>query len=399
VHPTFSASNSLRDLLEQLDGLPLCIELAAARTAILSPAEISARLTDRFRLLRPIGPGPTLEQSIAASWALLTPSQQRLLAQLAAFEESFTLSAAEALAAEEDRWLGDELQALIQTNLLRSVINDVTGEMRFSFLNSIRDFVRQRQPASDELFARLDEHLLQHTDTLTLAYTEDGDFDAIEQLALERSNLRAAFVRAQSRTSADALRAGLALAVLAPLQGDHARAVQQLHPGLAQRSEAPASQQHHWQWRGRLAAARLMINSGQLDATERELQMIPVDAPPNVRAMTEVIYSRLRTVRGDLGAASSSMREVIEALRRQGAFVWATRLNVLLSVIDLLMARRGTPGDSVARIQEIIASLQGAVHTITHPRIKRIAQSHLANALHMNYHTDLAQAALRALLA
>ncbi|MBP6777539.1 MAG: tetratricopeptide repeat protein [Piscinibacter sp.] len=118
---------AVADIVRLLDGLPLAIELAAARIRVLSPAQIVARLQDRFRLLagaRGVAARQaTLEAAIDWSWNLLAPWEQAALAQCSVFDGGFTLEAAEALldlsAWPEAGPAIDTVQALVDKSLLR----------------------------------------------------------------------------------------------------------------------------------------------------------------------------------------------------------------------------------------------------------------------------------------
>jgi predicted ATPase/Tfp pilus assembly protein PilF len=118
---------AVADIVRLLDGLPLAIELAAARIRVLSPAQIVARLQDRFRLLAgargAAARQATLEAAIDWSWNLLAPWEQAALAQCSVFDGGFTLEAAEALL-DLSAWPGagpaiDAVQALVDKSLLR----------------------------------------------------------------------------------------------------------------------------------------------------------------------------------------------------------------------------------------------------------------------------------------
>jgi predicted ATPase len=146
VRPGFTTHDgTLAELVRRLDGLPLAIELAAARTRLLSPEGILRRLEDRFALLTG-GPRDTplrqrtLVNAIEWSYELLADEAQTLLTRLSCFAGGFDLEAAEAVC---DATL-DQLETLVENSLLR-----VDGE-RFSLLESIREY------ASDRLQARGD---------------------------------------------------------------------------------------------------------------------------------------------------------------------------------------------------------------------------------------------------
>jgi predicted ATPase len=117
----------VREIVRLLDGLPLAIELAAARLAVLSPAQLLERLRDRFRLLTGHTSAEsrqaTLKAAIDWSWNLLAPWEQGALAQCSVFQGGFNLDAAEAIL-ELWRWPEappaiDVVQALLDKSLLR----------------------------------------------------------------------------------------------------------------------------------------------------------------------------------------------------------------------------------------------------------------------------------------
>jgi len=111
-------------LLRLLEGIPLAIELAAARAGLMLPSQMVERMADRFRLLRGRGRAgrqATLRATIEWSWGLLDPAEQAALAQLSVFEGGITLDAAEAVLAlpRDDRFEEEVVEALIDKSLLR----------------------------------------------------------------------------------------------------------------------------------------------------------------------------------------------------------------------------------------------------------------------------------------
>jgi predicted ATPase/class 3 adenylate cyclase len=132
-------------LCARLDGLPLAIELAAARVAVLSEHEILARLRDRFALLRgnrsDADPRQrTLRATLDWSHALLGAEEQTLLATLSIFVGGCVLDGVEAVAGGE---VVDNLGALVDANLLNRVVDD-EGESRYSMFETIHEYARER---------------------------------------------------------------------------------------------------------------------------------------------------------------------------------------------------------------------------------------------------------------
>ncbi|MDX6199083.1 MAG: hypothetical protein QOJ79_2234 [Actinomycetota bacterium] len=151
---------NIAELCRRLDGLPLAIELAAARLRVMSLPEIAASVDNRFRLLtgnaRGILPQQrTLEASIAWSHDLLGPAAQRLLWQLAVFAGDFTAEASDAVGGDSE-----VLGQLVDRSLVQVV---EVEPRRFRLLESVRDFARARlldAGEGDEVRSRHAQHYL-----------------------------------------------------------------------------------------------------------------------------------------------------------------------------------------------------------------------------------------------
>jgi predicted ATPase/class 3 adenylate cyclase len=140
---------TIREICVRLDGLPLAIELAAARTAVLSPADLLARLEDRFRLLTGGRRGKrnrqrTLEETIAWSYDLLEPDEQTLLRQLAVFPAAFDLARAAAVAGTNDETSVLDLLESLAAKSLVQVERAPDGGARYRLLETIREYAQAR---------------------------------------------------------------------------------------------------------------------------------------------------------------------------------------------------------------------------------------------------------------
>jgi len=138
------ADNTIASLCRRLDNLPLAVELAAARTAVLSPRQILERLSRRLDLLRGSRDAEARQRTLRATieWShdLLSPEEQRLFARLSIFAGGCTLHAAEEVCDAEL----DTLQSLVDKSLLRHT------EERFWMLETIREFAAERVEESGE---------------------------------------------------------------------------------------------------------------------------------------------------------------------------------------------------------------------------------------------------------
>ncbi|MBP2188816.1 AfsR/SARP family transcriptional regulator [Nocardia goodfellowii] len=148
-------------LCRTLDGLPLAIELAAARVRTMSVEEISARLTDRFALLRSGDRSSperhrTLHAVIDWSWNLLEAEQQLALRRLCRFPAGFTLSAAAGVAGDIDD-VATAVDGLVNQSLL-TVLEDERLGTRYRMLETVREYGEEqlaRAGESDQVMARM----------------------------------------------------------------------------------------------------------------------------------------------------------------------------------------------------------------------------------------------------
>ncbi|MEV6659278.1 AfsR/SARP family transcriptional regulator [Nocardia fluminea] len=145
-------SGTVARLCRTLDGLPLAIELAAARVRTMSVAEIETRLEHRFALLRSGDRSAphrhrTLHAVIAWSWNLLDPDQQVTLRRLSRFAAGFTLSAAEIVAAGPD--VAGAVDGLVGQSLLTVLDDPDGGGIRYRMLETVREFGAEQFAAVD----------------------------------------------------------------------------------------------------------------------------------------------------------------------------------------------------------------------------------------------------------
>ena len=209
---------TIAQICVRLDGLPLAIELAAARVRLLSPAAILIRLDRRLELLtggaRDLPERHrTLRGAIAASDELLAPRERRAWQRLAVFSGGCMLDAAAAVLGESETDMLDIIGALGDASLARTVQASVT-DMRFAMLETIREYALERlRESGDERTAR-DRHrdfFLSLAEQLSPELSGDSQAGALARLDADRDNLRAALEHAERTAPAVLARLALAL--------------------------------------------------------------------------------------------------------------------------------------------------------------------------------------------
>jgi predicted ATPase/class 3 adenylate cyclase/DNA-binding winged helix-turn-helix (wHTH) protein len=151
-------------LCRRLDGIPLAIELAAARVRSLSPEDLASRLDQRFELLtRGSRAAPdrhqTLRSTIDWSYDLLTPTERRGLERLSVFAGGCDLAAAEAVLPDDDLDAADVVEVLAQlVDKSLVVADDAAGVLRYRLLETIRQYAREQLEASGDLSALRRRH-------------------------------------------------------------------------------------------------------------------------------------------------------------------------------------------------------------------------------------------------
>lgn len=240
-----------------LDGLPLAIELAAARTAVLTLPDIAARIHDPALLRRSGPPGAgrraaerhhALDAAMAWSYQLLDPTLQAAFRRLAVFAGGFTLDAVEAVVPGARGRAVDLVGDLVARSLV--VVDRTPAGARYRLLETIRQYARERLAETADECASTRHHHADHYRDLALdaGHRLHGpDLDRLlDHLAAEHENLRAALAwfaahGAAHGTGDDELRLAAALARYCHLRGRYRDGRQWLDDALARHSgEAPA---------------------------------------------------------------------------------------------------------------------------------------------------------------
>ena len=344
-------------ICSDLDGLPLAIELAAARARALSLDDIAARLADRFRFLvswRRLAPARhrTLREAMDWSYGLLAAEEQDLLAQLSVFAGGFTLSAVAAvcLDGDEERAL-NLVERLIEASLVVAETRD--GEMRYRLLDTVRqyaDAALTEQGSADGTKGSHAEHYLELAEQVSGEIYEHGTF-VLTRLDPDDANLRASLLHfEEGEPSAAQLRLCAALWRYWWLHGEIADGRRRLTTALERdpgeeplvRAEALRGASTFALRQGDYAdAAALAEEAVELS---RQLGELPL-------ARARVALANAAGSLGDPNAAERLYGESAAAFRAAGRR-WELA-NVLLNMGDLALNR----GDLVSAEQIVSESL------------------------------------------
>lgn len=240
VKPDFALTaenaNVLVAIVVTLDGLPLALELAAARVVMWLPKMLHARLKDRFRLLvPPVGSQPhhraTLQGALDWSWDLLKPWEKSALMQCSVFCGGFTWEAAESVIDlgewPQSPWVVDVVGTLVEHSLLTNDLVDGVGA-RLGTLVSVREYAARRLAEADQAegLAIRRRHAEYYRRFAGVEYqlTSPGGFSRWAYLQIERENLFEA-VREAIRIRDPDLAFDCGVAAIGMMEGRYSRAL------------------------------------------------------------------------------------------------------------------------------------------------------------------------------
>ena len=375
---------TLAAICVRLDGLPLAIELAAARVRILSPAQILARLERRLTLLVDGGRDlpvrqQTLRQAIDWSHELLSDAERRLFRRLAVFAGSWTLEGAEAVCnPRQDAGLSvlDGLSSLVDKSLIQPVdavpiatvpvgsgpLHAAPSELRFAMLETVREYALEQLDASGEHPVTRRAHA-----AYCLVLAEEGlgpipQAQRDEWLARcqrEHDNYRAAFDHLIATHDAEwALRLALALADYWDRHDHRLEGYARFHallrlPGLAARTRARAT-----------AIAHASLLSPVLEATHAEQEALSIYRElGDLRGVVGQLNNLGVNYRflGDYALARACLEESVGICRQLGD---RTAVATALSNLADVRRRQGHHADARAALEEAHALFGQAGHTV-----------------------------------
>jgi len=208
---------AVAEICVRLDGMPLALELAAARTSALAPAQIASRLDDALRVLgrgsrTAVTRQQTLHATLAWSHDLLDEQERVLFRRLAVFAGSMSLEAVEHVCGGDGLDVVDLLSRLVDKSLVQA--DQADGTVRYRLLETIRQFADQRLRDAGERAARVRAHRDWY---LAVAAAHDPERavgvvnDTPQALDAEHDNLRAALASGLADDPAEALRLAVSL--------------------------------------------------------------------------------------------------------------------------------------------------------------------------------------------
>jgi predicted ATPase/class 3 adenylate cyclase/DNA-binding CsgD family transcriptional regulator len=262
---------AVEEICRRLDGMPLAIELAAARVRALSLGDIVDGLHDRFRLLtggarNAVRRQQTLRASVEWSHALLTEPERVLFRRLAVFVGGFAIDAAESVcgSADLERFqIFDQLGLLVDKSLV--VTEDTSDRTRYRLLETVRQFVQEKLSESGEanaLRGRHRDHYARFAEEIESG-THIRDDNVLELVEAEFDNVRAAFAWCRENSDLEG-----AMKLASSLQSMWVP-LGRMHEGLAW-FDSLLAMEHDW--RGQVSAAvhaRALADRGVLEMMAR----------------------------------------------------------------------------------------------------------------------------------
>lgn len=391
---------AVAELCVRLDGLPLAIELAAARSKMLTPAALLARLAQpagisgaQLRLLvggaRNLSPRQqTLRNAIAWSYDLLTPSEQRIFRALGVFAGGCAPDALQAVVSatlvagsqqfmsepehqsrSAEPWLLNTVQALVNQSLVIQLVDDV-GPSRFTLLEMMREYALEQLEQHGETMTAHDAHaryFLQLAESFKAASAADQEAHLLRRMEVEVDNFRSALRWADKHDLALILQLTLAITEYWSqrryLNEGRQWLEQLLHRIKATAIELPPKQQVQYaSLSGSLAFFTWLQGDFARAQSRWEATIHLWRALQNWHELGLALYFLAYTFydRGDYAAAAGPAQESVAILREFGepwALAWA------LDLSGILMTVRQEYAAAQALLEEALAICQRIGHT------------------------------------
>ncbi|MDP1822934.1 MAG: protein kinase [Archangium sp.] len=330
VRPAWEPSETelvaISEIVRQLDGMPLAIELAAGRMSVLSPAQLVQRLPRRFDVLVQKGGAvdrqATLRGAIDWSWNNLSPAEASALAQLSVFRGGFAAEAVDAVVSLPGGE-GAPLEALMtlrSKSLVRAYFpTGDEGQTRFGLYESIREYAREKLESRPEHAQVLVRHTKYFLELGTkLASGAESSKAQLDNLDLERENLNSVFQRAlEANDSPAALTAVLALDPLLTMRGPFGVHLQMLDAVVSRLDEFPKLRTAALESRSRARLARGRAIDAQSDLLEANALAVAA-GDRNTQGRIAMLLATVERQQGQRKEARQSLNRGLELLRAVG---------------------------------------------------------------------------------
>jgi predicted ATPase/DNA-binding CsgD family transcriptional regulator len=321
---------AVAEICGKLDGIPLAIELAAARVGTLSAEQISERLEDPLKLLRDGGRirmprQQSLRGALEWSYELLFEPEQDVFRRLSVFAGGWTLEAAEAVVPSEgveDGAVLDLLSNLVDKSLVVTVETTGDGGMRHRLLEPVRQYAQElleERGEAEEALRRHAEFFLNLAEWARPELRTARQVEWLDRLDRENDNFRACMAWATANHVEVAARLGWALWPFWNLRNAHREGQGWMEPVVARREELPLALRA----RAMMAAGAMAYAQGGDEAVEqaaRELMELSrrVGRDPHAEAYAHVGHGLVATARGDFEAATEHLEATLPLLQESG---------------------------------------------------------------------------------
>jgi predicted ATPase/DNA-binding CsgD family transcriptional regulator len=345
VRPDFTLTDEnvkvVSEICRRLDGLPLAIELAAARVKMLPPAALLSRLERRLPLLTGGGRDlperqQTMRDAIAWSYDLLSPPERRLFRRLGVFVGGFTVEAAEAVGVDPDENLDvvDGVMSLLDKSLLQ-LANDTADEPRYFALETVREFALERLDESGEEATIRERHARW---CLALAEAAEPDLMAgrkerswAKRLDADLPNLRAAvawFLR--SGNGAAVLRLCAATTLYSYHRRHYSEILGWVQEALTLAPDAPAADRALARYTQVYAAMVLNDLDTAASVASESLAEASASDDPLVLGLAHVNLAVVREHQGEGERSAAAYAEALRWMRKTGNPYWVATVQIEL---------------------------------------------------------------------
>ena len=370
ANPGFEMTDAVVELCRRLEGIPLAIELAAARVKALSVEQILERLGDRFRLLGGASrTAPTRQQTLRAtldwSYELLTDEERALLRQLSVFAGGWTLEAAEEVASGQEDVAREEpsqttdhgprttdhgqlttldlLSRLVDKSLV--MVHERQGTARYGMLETIREYASgllSQSGEGDAVRRRHAEYFVVESEASRRAISDGVSAEWLEKMEAEHDNVRAALAWSLENDPDSCVRLAAAAHPFREMRGHLTESRRSLEAALARETTASALVLAE----AYLALGRVASLQGDVAVARgfyaRGLPLAKEAGNTKQVAVATYIMGTLANMEGDLGAARALLEESL-AISREAGYV-----NVVIPCLNSLGEAARLEGDAGA---------------------------------------------------